>query len=140
MKKLLLFTAFVLGISYFCQAQPAAKGERVQAIFVAYATKELNLTAEEAQKFWPVYNQYLEEMKKARQENKDDELAFEEKALAIRKKYKPDFKKVLNDDVRVNKVFVMDKNFREMLRKEIQNRAKNRQKGNGGNFMRSENN
>ena len=131
MKKLVLFLAFVLGASYFCVAQPP-KGEKVQAIYVAYATKELNLTAEEAQKFWPVYNQYLEEMKKARQENKSDELAFEEKALSIRKKYKPEFKKVLNDDVRVNKVFVMEKNFREMLRKEIQNRAKNRP---GGRFQ-----
>lgn len=128
MKKLLLFAAFVLGLNYFCAAQPA-RGEKIQAIFVAYATKELNLTPDEAQKFWPVYNQYLEELKKARQENKTDEIAFEEKAVAIRKKYKSEFKKVLNDDARVNKVYVMEKSFREMLRKEIQNRAKNRPKG-----------
>jgi hypothetical protein len=125
MKKIVLFLAFFIGVSYICEAQPP----KIQAIFVAYATKELNLTPDEAQKFWPVYNQYFEELKKVRQENQSDELAFEEKALNIRKKYKTDFKKVLNDDARVNKVYVLEKNFKEMLRKEIQNRAKNRPRG-----------
>jgi hypothetical protein len=124
MKKVILFLLFFVGVSYICQAQPP----KVQAIFVAYATKELNLTSEEAEKFWPVYNQYFEELKKVRQENKSDELVFEEKALEIRKKYKPQFKKVLNDDIRVNKVYVLEKSFKEMLRKEIQKRAKNRPK------------
>ncbi len=124
MKKIILLLSFIVGLSYFANAQPP----KVQAIFVAYATKELNLTSEEAEKFWPVYNQYFEELKKVRQENKSDELVFEEKALNIRKKYKPEFKKVLNDDARVNKVYVLEKNFKEMLRKEIQKRAKNRPK------------
>ncbi len=124
MKKIILLLALFVGLSHFANAQPP----KVQAIFVAYATKELNLTSEEAEKFWPVYNQYFEELKKVRQENKSDELVFEEKALNIRKKYKPEFKKVLNDDARVNKVYVLEKNFKEMLRKEIQKRAKNRPK------------
>jgi len=125
MKKIILFLSFFLGICYISNAQPP----KVQAIFVAYATKELNLTPDEAQKFWPVYNQYFEELKKARNENKSDELVFEEKALNIRKKYKSEFKKVLNDDARVNKVYVLEKNFKDMLRKEMQKRAKNRPKG-----------
>ncbi len=125
MKKIILFLSFFVGLSYLANAQPP----KVQAIFVAYVTKELNLTPDEAQKFWPIYNQYFEELKKARDENKSDELAFEEKVLNIRKKYKPEFKKVLNDDVRVNKVYVLEKNFKEMLRKEMQKRAKNRPKG-----------
>lgn len=128
MKKIILFLAFFAGLSYFCKAQPG-KGERIEAIKVAYITKELNLTADEAQKFWPLYNQYFEELKKARTENKTDELAFEEKALNIRKKYRSEFKKVLSDDARVNKVFVIDRNFKEMLRKEMMNRQKNKPRG-----------
>jgi len=120
MKKVLLFVAFFIGVSYISSAQPP----KIQAIFVAYATKELNLTPDEAQKFWPVYNEYFGELKKARAENKSDELVFEEKALNIRKKYKAEFKKVLNDEARVNKVYTLEKSFREMLRKEVQNRAK----------------
>lgn len=128
MKKTILFLAFFTGLFYICDAQPP-RGEKIQAIFVAFVTKELNLTSDEAQKFWPVYNQYFGELKKAREENRSDELVFEEKALNIRKKYKPEFKKVLNDDNRVNKVFVIDRNFKEMLRKEMLNRQKNRPKG-----------
>jgi hypothetical protein len=128
MKKIILFLALFTGLSYICQAQPP-RGEKIQAIFVAFVTKELNLTSDEAQKFWPTYNQYFAELKKAREENRNDELVFEEKALNIRKKYKPEFKKVLNDDNRVNRVFVIDRNFKEMLRKEMMNRQKNRPKG-----------
>ena len=125
MKKIILFLILVIGVSYFCSAQPA-RGEKLEAIKVAYITKELNLTSSEAEKFWPVYNEYFRELKKARDENRRDELAFEEKALNIRKKYKADFKKILVDDTRVNKVFVIDRNFREMLRREMLNRQKNK--------------
>ena len=125
MKKLILFLTLIIGVSYICSAQPA-RGEKLEAIKVAYITKELNLTSSEAEKFWPVYNEYFKELKKARDENRKDELAFEERALNIRKKYKADFKKILVDDTRVNKVFVIDRNFREMLRREMLNRQKNK--------------
>jgi hypothetical protein len=125
MKKIILFLSVFIGVGYICSAQPH-RGEKVEAIKVAYITKELNLTSSEAEKFWPVYNEYFKELKKARDENKRDELAFEERALNIRKKYKDDFKRILVDDARVNKVFVIDRNFREMLRREMLNRQKNK--------------
>jgi len=128
MKKLLLFLLISLSVSYICAAQPG-RTEKMEAIFVAYVTKQLNLSSEEAQRFWPVYNDYADEIKKVRQENRNDELAFEEKALNIRKKYKPEFKKVLNDEERVNKVFIIDRNFREVLRREMMNRQKNKARG-----------
>jgi Skp family chaperone for outer membrane proteins len=127
MKKMLVFVVLCLGLN-FSYAQPP-RAEKLEAIKVAYITKELSLTSDEAQKFWPVYNQYFAELKKAREDNKTDELVFEEKALNIRKKYRNEFKKVLNDDNRVNKVFVIDRNFKEILRREMMNRQKNRPKG-----------
>jgi Skp family chaperone for outer membrane proteins len=125
MKKYLLFVFFAF-VSLFASAQP--RGERLEAIKVAYITKELSLTSTEAEKFWPLYNQYFAELKKAREENKTDELMFEEKALNIRKKYRTEFKKILNDDNRVNRVFVIDRNFKEVLRREMMNRQKNKPK------------
>lgn len=38
--------------------QPTSGAERVKALKVAYITKTLNLTSEEAEKFWPIYNEY----------------------------------------------------------------------------------
>jgi hypothetical protein len=99
------------------------KAPNIEAIKVAYITKELNLSAEEAQKFWPVHNAYMAELKKARQENKSAELAFEEQALSIRKKYNNDFKKILNAEDRVNTVFKLDRNFNDMMRQEMMKRG-----------------
>lgn len=41
--------------------------ERIQSMKVAFITERLSLTPEEAQQFWPVYNQYQEEMKELRE-------------------------------------------------------------------------
>lgn len=95
----------------------------IEALKVAYITKQLNLSAEEAQKFWPVHTAYMSELKKARAANKDAELAFEEQALAIRKRYNTDFKKILSGDDRVNKVFKLDRNFNDMMREEMMKRG-----------------
>ena len=139
MKRLLLI--ILMGATAIAQAQeppppkmgrmqggmppPPPPGERpnIEAIKVAYITKELNLSAEEAQKFWPVHNAYMAELKKARQENKSAELAFEEQALSIRKKYNNDFRKILNAEDRVNTVFKLDRNFNDMMRQEMMKRG-----------------
>jgi len=128
MKKIILVLLIVCGLTANSFAQ---KGEKMQAIKVAYITREVNLTEDEAQKFWPVYNKYFEELKTARDQNKADELAFEEKSLAIRKRYKADFKKILVDDARVNTVFVVDRNFMEMLKNRLQDRKKNNRNKSG---------
>jgi hypothetical protein len=53
------------------QAQPPKPGhrgndperrEQIESMKIAFLTKRLDLTPEEAKKFWPVYNQYSEEL------------------------------------------------------------------------------
>ncbi|HTL81920.1 MAG TPA: hypothetical protein VL651_09465 [Bacteroidia bacterium] len=54
-------------------AATATGAERVQSLRVAYFTKRLDLTAAEAQKFWPVYNEYQDKrdaVRKAEVENR----------------------------------------------------------------------
>ena len=51
-------------------------------------------------------------------------LAFDEKILVIKKKYIQEFKKVLVTDERSNKVFLADRNFGAIIRKEILARQK----------------
>ena len=134
MKKIVLsflFSFFVVAITLAQPPErpmgPRSKGprpskENVEALKVAFITKHLNLNVEEAQKFWPAYNACFEELKKARQEKKDDVLAFEEAALNIRKKYKNDFKKALGSDDRVNKAMGADRVFMSMIKDELQHR------------------
>ncbi|AEV32343.1 hypothetical protein [Owenweeksia hongkongensis] len=38
--------------------------EKIESMRIAYITEKINLTPEEAQVFWPVYNQYREEFEK----------------------------------------------------------------------------
>ncbi|MGK0412240.1 MAG: Spy/CpxP family protein refolding chaperone [Polaribacter sp.] len=62
MKKIMLY----ISISLFCSLSMMAQGEKegrekIRTLKIAYITEQLNLTANEAQKFWPVYNAYDKE-------------------------------------------------------------------------------
>lgn len=41
--------------------------ERLETMKIGYITQQLDLTAEEAQKFWPVYNEYEAKMEEGRE-------------------------------------------------------------------------
>ncbi|GGH77450.1 hypothetical protein HNQ91_004117 [Filimonas zeae] len=113
--------------------QPDKKAaNKTEAIRIAYITRQLNLTPQEAQQFWPVYNAYMNELRKVKksQDEIDDEILFEETILQVRKKYRPEFKKILVDQERVNKTFTVERSFRELLRKELDNRKKARKEAN----------
>ncbi len=59
MKKLL--TILLLSLSVLASAQDMEKRvERIKALRVAFISDKLDLTTEEAQRFWPVFNQYDE--------------------------------------------------------------------------------
>ena len=61
--------------------------KKIQAMEVAYITKELNLTPEEAQKFWPVFNRYRNDAKAVLNDPSIvDILDKQQKILDIRKK------------------------------------------------------
>lgn len=110
-------------------AQDGIRGEnrqRLEAIQIAYLTKELSLTTQDAEKFWPVYNKYQDELRGLLKNGGDEDvLNRQQKALDIRKKYKPDFVKILGAD-RTNKLFQAEDKFREMVKRELQNRQKRR--------------
>ena len=49
----------MLGTIWPLQAQPQGdKHERIQAARVTFLTEKMQLTPEQAQKFWPVYNEF----------------------------------------------------------------------------------
>ena len=73
---LLFVAAFQIGLSQeFDDAQfPGQFGERVQAMKVAFMTNKLSLSPEQAEKFWPIYNEYQEkqtQLKRAFRKNKN---------------------------------------------------------------------
>ena len=67
--KRLVIALLALAVSFSAMAQKPAQGpkgqdyERFEAEKVAYITQQLSLTVEEAQAFWPVYNQAVKEQR-----------------------------------------------------------------------------
>jgi hypothetical protein len=109
---------------------PEAK--KIQAMEVAYLTKELNLSPEEAQKFWPVFNKYREDVRGVMQDRSNtDQLDRQQRVLDLRKKYRSDFSRILTMD-RANKVFSSEDQFRQMVRREFQKRQMERRQINPG--------
>jgi len=84
-----------------------SQNEKVESLRVAFITEQLQLTPEESQKFWPVYNQYRGELKSLHQAYRldvasedDSQLAdkkfeFEQKKLDLMKKYRPQIEQVV---------------------------------------------
>ncbi len=126
MKRILSLILFCLTVSFSALAQDAPKTEvqRLEAYKIAYLTKKLNLSPSEAQKFWPIYNKYQEEVKNLRVDSRQDkksEIETEEKMLNIRKKYNDEFSKALNNE-KVNTLFRSEREFSLMVQKELMER------------------
>ncbi|OYU56129.1 MAG: hypothetical protein CFE25_02480 [Chitinophagaceae bacterium BSSC1] len=133
MKKIVTLLCLLAFLQIIAQAQPErppADRPNIQGLKIAFITKQLSLNTDEAQKFWPVYYDFGDKARKIRQEQKDDEIAFEEKMLAERKKFKVEMKKILGGDDRVNKSLTLDRDFNNAIKKELETRRDQRlQKG-----------
>ena len=57
MKRILIF-GLVLCLSMAAWSQGRGQHERVKAFKTGYLTQELDLSPSEAEKFWPIYNEY----------------------------------------------------------------------------------
>lgn len=119
------------------------KKEQIEAMKVAFLTRKLDLTPTEAQTFWPVYNQFQNELDKLRDSHRkeirdaksdfenmtdkdvekvvDGEIAFRQTELDILKKYHAQFKKVLPLH-KVARLYRAEEEFKRDLLKKIQER------------------
>ena len=138
----------VLGLLLFTQlsllAQKGKIKDRIEPLKIAYITQKLGLTSEEAQKFWPVYNKFNDDLQKLRSSTKDklaDELSelatmseteaektlnemlnYKVSEAELIKKYASEFKKVLP----VKKVVMLYKaenDFKRELLKKLRENA-----------------
>ncbi|WP_270088157.1 hypothetical protein [Sphingobacterium sp. SYP-B4668] len=142
LKNIIATCCFVFLLTLSAQAQ--RDNERFKAIEnekIAYITKELKLSKTEAQQFFPIYNDYSQEMWRIRnqktgpkqsspsrgngfrQGGTQDVLAYDAKELEIKKEYRAQFAKIIGNS-RASQFFEIEQNFRELLYKEWQNRHK----------------
>ena len=57
MKRILLIITFILFTTVHFYGQ-TTNGKKIQALKTAFITNALDLSAKEAEKFWPIYNEY----------------------------------------------------------------------------------
>lgn len=134
---------FVLG---FCLAQPAfsQRGsggrnmERIHTIKVGYITDRIHLTAQQASRFWPVYDQYEADMRALRQEIRrkyrgqgqqndsrqfiEDDLDAQEQIIATKRKYKDQFLQIISSQ-QLADLYVAEREFRKLLMQQLKNRG-----------------
>lgn len=64
-RQIILFSALLISsIQGFSQ-----RGEKIEALRIAFITNKLSLTAAESEKFWPVYNVYRREVAELRRQS-----------------------------------------------------------------------
>ena len=67
-----------------------------------FITDQLALTSQEAEAFWPVYNEYKNGMRTIYKEKKENEIELQEAMLTVRKKLAYALKPILKSDIRIN--------------------------------------
>lgn len=104
---------------------PPGGMDKIESLRIAFISEQLDLTPEVAQKFWPVYNQYVAEFKALRdgagfgpgkpEPTADQMLEFDQKKLDLKKKYKAQFEAIIGKD-KVNTLYRLEEEFRQKLR------------------------
>jgi hypothetical protein len=98
--------------------------ERLELFSIQFITKKLDLTPAEAEKFWPLYNEQKTASRNLMQTAKEDEIAFQEAMLVIRKKFKKDLMPILKTDERVNLALKVDRDLLNRMRNEMMRRKR----------------
>jgi hypothetical protein len=123
---LMMLIALTLTGDVYAQDQLDPKEqEKIQSLEIAFISRKLNLTTEEAQRFWPIYNEYKRDVRQvmiAQKNNSNrDVVDDEQKIIDVRKKYKDRFVGVIGQP-RMNKFFQAEREFRGVLLNQLKNR------------------
>ncbi len=128
----LLFIMLATGLQLSAQInQPnQSPREKIEALRIAFISQQLNLTPDEAQKFWPVYNAYRAELQGIQkayppQPTADQQIELEQKKLDLKKKYKPQFEAALGTE-KLNMLYNIERKFQEKLREIREQRMQQR--------------
>lgn len=132
--------------------------QKIESLKMAYLTQQLDLTPKEAQKFWPVYNQYQQEMQKINQEERsnrkdrsslknpndqqieqslDRDFQLRQQALQLRENYRKQFRDVIPPR-KVSKLYQSEREFNMKLIQELHRRQHTEMSGGNQRMMKQE--
>ena len=147
-RKFIVPILFLLVTTFAFAQGHKEKQEKIKALKVAYITEQLELTTDEAQKFWPIYNDYQEKQFDLRHEKMRTILGkldvgnieklsekeasallsqmqgVEETLFTIQKKYIKDLQSILSDK-KIMKLKKAEGDFNRHLLKQMREKHKN---------------
>ena len=154
LKRLIMSLAIALSLTAYAQVpednapprDPKA-AERINNLRIAYLTEKLELTPDQAERFWPVYNEFARERMKLRNELRtakgaidpnnpdpskqrelvDLELRMKQRELDLEKDYSNRLMKVITAQQVLN-LRQGEREFVELMRAQIQQRRMNQQR------------
>ena len=147
-RKFIVPILFLLVTTFAFAQGHKEKQEKIKALKVAYITEQLELTTDEAQKFWPIYNDYQEKQFDLRHEKMRTILGkldvgnieklsekeasallsqmqgVEETLFTLQKKYIKDLQSILSDK-KIMKLKKAEGDFNRHLLKQMREKHKN---------------
>ncbi|MBI9061530.1 MAG: hypothetical protein JEZ14_06050 [Marinilabiliaceae bacterium] len=148
MKQITIIIALLLSVSFMqAQNKKEEKLEKVRAQKIAFLTQKMNLSPDEAQVFWPVYNEFSTQKKELNKKKReamvelkqkwdtatdaqkeavaDQMIAFRMEEAKLDQSYHAQFKDVLPID-KVLKLYHAELQFKNYLMKQIRSSSKER--------------
>ena len=148
MKQVTIIIALLLSVSFMqAQNKKEEKLEKVRSQKIAFLTQKMNLSPDEAQVFWPVYNEFSTQKKELNKKKRDvmvelkqkwdsatdaqkeavadQMIAFRMEEANLDQSYHAQFKDVLPID-KVLKLYQAELQFKNYLMKQIRSSSKER--------------
>ena len=146
MKQIIAILIMTLAYLTQIQAQDKQTREKIQAARIALITERLGLTPEQAEKFWPLYNEFTQKKKELNQQYKiekaklnmetasekekkallDFGLKLKEQSLGLERNYSDRMLNIISTD-QIISLRKAEGDFRQMVLQQIQKRKEQRQ-------------
>jgi hypothetical protein len=144
MKKHIIFLFVLISFGNILYAQKPNR-DKIESLKIGFISNQLNLSPEEAERFWPVYNKFSDEMSKLKKNAKlnlvdemgdaskmtnqeaekqlQDMIQFKSNEVELIKKYSVEFKKVLPVQ-KVVMLYKAENEFKKELLKQLKERRR----------------
>jgi hypothetical protein len=101
---------------------------RLKGKMVEYIENKLGLSKTEAEKFQPLFMDYLKELRQTKEEHGNDKLVLQQKVIEIRLKFRDQIKPIIGEK-RSNEVFTHEREFVEKVQEARKDRMQERKSG-----------
>jgi len=145
MRNLILLSLLAMLVLNVTAQIPQQKREQLESMRIGFITRHLSLTASEAQRFWPVYNEYQADLQRLKKSHRsttiaaksnfdamsdseiekliDNHIIHQQRELDIKKKHHARFKEVLPIK-KVAKLYHAEEQFKRELLKRLRERKR----------------